>query len=447
MAASIRETLARAESEVMIAGNPNKKKLVIPVPSFGFRNLIKARGLVSGTVFDIIGADGIGKSTLLHTILGWGLAANGPAAIIESEGKPLDRQRAETALHPDKRIASIFYDSIYREQARELREAVNLIEKWLITVRGPGSCYPKGATAIIGLDSFSKLMSPSEAAGFAVYDSKKDRDAKKADAKKKAAKAAKKGDDEESDSTDSSDESKELGTGSNFEHSKLTQEWSRRLAYFLGKYNAILVLIRHQNDKIDMSHGGGGMMLSEEAKAAMNRTTIGGRAIHQSAAYQIVLSRLKFADASVNGVAEKVGVDVKMNLTKNNWGPTGRNSIYRLCLVPRRETEALYEPAINFDLGIPEMLKTQKLLKINVKNVNTVVVTDFNAQGRTEEIGVYDFIEQFYQRGMSDSIGKQLGFAHYDDNTEVAELIATHVPELVLPDAEAEDAEAPKITT
>jgi RecA/RadA recombinase len=444
--AAAREALARDEADVLIAGDPNKKHIVLPVPSFGFCTALKARGLVSGTVIDIIGADGLGKSPFGYMLMGWNMAANGPVMHIETEGKPIGRERAEAALHPDRKIAAAMYDAVYREHARELREAINKMEAWLITVR-KDSRIPKSSPAMVVIDTFSKLMSPSEAAGFSVYDSKKDKEKKKQEEKKAAAKAAKKGDSDpkpEKAEKFKDDTTKELGSGSNFEHAKLSHEWTRRLAYFLGHYNAILVVLRHQNDKIDMG-AGGGIMLSEDQKAAINRTTIGGKAIYQSAAYQFILSRRGFFKASVNGMQENVGLDVKLNVAKNGWGPSGVDAYYRVSLQPRRATEERYEPAIEFDTWIPEILMRHKLMNIRMKNVSTVITPEFEPHGRAEEIPLYQFCEMFYQRGLADVMGRRLGFAHYGDNATVSDLIVSYTPVLVEADADAADPDAPKI--
>ena len=426
-----RESLGRSASDVLMVGTPNKPKNILPLASFSFQNILKARGLVTGTIMDILGADGIGKTSLSYYLMGQAMAANGVCLYIETEGKPLDRSRAERCLHPNRKIAAQMYDAIYQEPARELREAANKIETWILQMRAPGTKVPPSSPLVIFLDTFSKLMSPTEAAGFAAYATESDEEKLKKKEKEKEKKAKAKGKVvEKKEAKEKVDESKELGAGSNFGHAKLSQEWSRRLPYFLSRYNAILVLVRHQNDKIEMGGGGGGMVLTAEQKDAFNRTSIGGRAWLQSAAYGIILSRLDFVKSQIAGETVKTALNIKMSLAKNGWGPLAEGK-YRLTLVPRQDTEDWFEPAISFDPWLPELIAKKKLMKVSVKNATTVISTEFNPGGRSEEIPLDRFIDLFYSDpNRVAELGRQLGFAHFDEFTIFPKLmtVSMHKP-------------------
>ena len=179
-----RESLGRAASDVLMVGTPNKPKHILPLASFALQNILKARGLVTGTIIDMMGADGIGKSSMAFYFMGQAMAANGVCMYLETEGKPLDRRRAERCLHSSPAIASQMYDAIFQTSARELREAANKMEEWIIEMRAPGTKVPASSPLFIVLDTFSKLMSPTEAAGFAAYAT--EGDVEKAEAKEKA---------------------------------------------------------------------------------------------------------------------------------------------------------------------------------------------------------------------------------------------------------------------
>lgn len=444
LVASVRETLARAEADVLVAGDPNKPKIILPVPSFALQYALKARGFVSGSMIDVIGGDGIGKTTTGNTLMGWNMSANGPCLYIEAEGKPQDRARVERALHKDRAIATQMYDAITREPAREIREAVNKIEEWIFQIRAPGSMIPPTTPAMVVLDTYSKLMSASEAAGYSVYDSVKDKEKDRAKEKKETFKKAMKGVTEEKkdDKKSKLDSSKELMAGSNFGHARAAQEWTRRLAYILSRYNVILVLLRHQNDTVDMG-GGGGIPMSAEVKDSINRTSIGGRAFHQSAAYQFILSRMKNFKASIHGMPTNVGVDVKYNITKNNNGPL-RQGVYRIMMEARQDTELTQEPAIDFDCNLAEVLMRDKLFNVRIKNVSTVVTSEFSESKIAEEYDIEEFKRLFYSRtDLIESLQRHLEFAHFDTNVIMPNFSPVNQEEPVAEDAVEEPALVP----
>jgi len=411
-----RESLGRSASDVLAVGTPNKPKHILPFSSFALQSIFHARGLVSGTIIDVLGADGLGKTSLSFYLMGQAMAANGACMYIETEGKPLGRERAERCLHSNREIASSMYDAIYKESARELREAANKIEKWVLDMRKPGSGVPMSSPLFVVLDTFSKLMSPKEAEGFAAYATETDKDKAEAKEKMAAKKAKAKGKEVKVKEKVEVDESKELGTGSNFGHAKLSQEWSRRMPYYLSRYNVIFVLIRHQNDKVDMGGGGGGN-LSADQKDAFNRTSIGGRAWLQSAAYEIILSKMGYQKATIDKETVKTALDVKFSVCKNGWGPL-LDGKYRLTMIPRQDTDDWLEPAINFDQFLPLILSNRKLMKVSVKNDSTCVSSDFNTAQRAEEMPISRFCELFYaDPARVEALGKQLGFAHNDAHT------------------------------
>ena len=67
---------------------------------------------------------------------------------------------------------------------------------------------------------------------------------------------------------------KGLGESSNLEFSKLMHEWCRSRATFLEDNNVFMIIVSHQNDKIDMSRSPMGAFMTEEYKAANNKVKI-----------------------------------------------------------------------------------------------------------------------------------------------------------------------------
>ncbi len=345
---SIRESLVRAKEKPK--GFMHRYSL-IPIPDLQFQHLLGLPGLVSGTVLDIIGPEGIGKTTLAFRLLGWGAIANCVPVYLESENKEMTPDRIKQALHPDRRIADAIFKSIYMEKVFELSNIVDTIERTAMTLRNPDSksYVPIENPIMFVVDTFSKALNPAEAAAFQAYIS---------DGLVKRALKEKDLDN--------------VGGGSNMGHAKLAHAWCRRLPHFLHHYNAVLILIRHQNEDVDMTgRKGGGSFVPQDYKDSVNRKSIGGKAVGQNAALQIVLSPKGHVQVAQGTGKVNVARRVLATATKNSFAPE-RKIQYCLTLMTREQTEHFQEPAITTWLPLAELLQEKKLLKVSVENVNSV---------------------------------------------------------------------------
>ena len=173
MREAVQEALARGEKEAkLIVGDPNRPKLLIPVIPFQMQVALKSRGLVSGTILEIIGQEAVGKTTLKNTIFGWAIRCNCPVADFESEAKPMFKDRVKECLYWDKAIAEKMYNSIYRKEVHDIVTLVDEAESWLMQIRDPRSVstyVPITIPSVIGIDSWSKLLDPGEAGSFEAY--------------------------------------------------------------------------------------------------------------------------------------------------------------------------------------------------------------------------------------------------------------------------------------
>ena len=104
-------------------------------------------------------------------------------------------------------------------------------------------------------------------------------------------------------------------------------------------------MVHHQNDKVDMSMGGG-ITLSADIADLYNKTKIGGRAFNQNAAIQLILSRGGMVKGSDNMAKGRM---VTMRVDKNSFGPGERKIKYEIRTDQFDDTEEFLEPAINFD--------------------------------------------------------------------------------------------------
>lgn len=365
------ESSARLKSTpgVMYGSLASNTKLVIPIPDFTFAYIMNSRSFLSGRMMCILGADGIGKTSLVYTFFGWWIPYNMPCCHVETEGKPMEADRIRRCLHTDRAIADQMFNTISFLQSFEIVDAVDQIENWLMKIRDkeyPDSYVPDHIPAAIALDTYSKLMSPAEAVGYHVYEEPVED--KKSDKGKESAKER---------NNEKKKKILELGGGSNFGHAKMAHAWSRRLPSLLTKYNAFLIIVRHQNDKVDMAqqsfHGGGGSFIPPDIKEQWNRTSIGGRAFAQSAAYEILVTRDGKADvATIRGETQKVSQSAKIAVTKTSYGPGSRSCHYMLNWVPRHDTETYQEPTIDFAGSLPDILKHTGLVRIDIKNKGDV---------------------------------------------------------------------------
>lgn len=394
--AAVNEALAGVSGKLKMDPNvvydalPSNQTKLIPLYDFGLQYLLHSRGLIGGRIFDIIGADGVGKSTLVFTMLGWAMRHNIPGFYVETEGKPVIKERVMRCLHPEKAWAEKMWDVLQWTQAFELTDAINKLEQWVMTVRNPKSGaghVPLHIPCIVVLDTFSKLMSPAEAVAYDFYkqgakaseddDEPEEKPEKKAAGKPKGSarggKPKKKA------------EKMDLDSMSNMQHAKIAHRWTRRLGSFLTYNNCLLIVVRHQNDKVDMSGGGGGSFVPLEVVDAYNRTSIGGKAFNQSCAYQLIISREKYEFAQIRGERKRVGQIAKMTVAKNSYGPGGRMLRYNVMLEPRYDTDTIQEMAVDFSVGLPDVLSQTGMVGVRIKSANSVAVKELKLDDATPQ--------------------------------------------------------------
>lgn len=413
---AVKEALAessgrlKAGSSVMFDALASNKTKLIPINDFGLQYLLNSKGFISGRIFDIIGTDGVGKSTLCFTMLGWAMRHNIPSLYVETEGKPMAKERVMRCLHPNRQLAEQMFEVLQFEEAYELTDAINKIERWVHAVRSPKASadvrIPNEVPVVVVLDTFSKLMSPKESVGFDYYKSGGatggEDDEKEAADKKKKKPGAKK---------EKKKEVMEIDSMSNMEHAKIAHRWCRRLPSFLVHNNCFLIIVRHQNEKVDMS-GGGGSFVPLEVVEGSNRTSIGGKAFGQSCAYQVVIASEKAEFAQIRGERKRVSQGAKIKVSKNSYGQGGRSLRYNVVLEPRRDTETEQEMSIDFSVGLPDVLSQTGMFAVRIKSANSVAVKELGVEDATPQ----DVSKALHQKPeLMQDIGKRLGFEGLKD--------------------------------
>ena len=137
-----------------------------------FQHTIGMRGLPHGTLVEIMGQDGIGKTSLIWTLAGYAMMQNSPFFLVESEAKPMDKNRVMRCLSSDKTIAKKMLDRVLVSCCTNLLDAVSEIEDWVDTQRQDIG-VPLDIPLVCAIDTFSKMMAPKEAEGRAYYEDSK----------------------------------------------------------------------------------------------------------------------------------------------------------------------------------------------------------------------------------------------------------------------------------
>jgi len=311
------------------------KRNGIPIEHFYLQYFLGLSYLPSRCAIEIIGAEGIGKTTLVNYIIGMAARANVPSHYEETEGKPMMEEQVKRCLSTNREQAERIFARVGFSDVREIRQATKLIDEWVFDMRGRSlnnkECrVPHENPLLVAVDTWSKLMSPGQAAGYFEHS-----DFMKADQVKNL---------------------KEVGEGSNLEHSKHAAWWCRRLPYLLHDHNVLLILVSHQNAKIDM---GGGSYMSADTGKLYNKTKIGGNAFNQNCALQIILAPGPMAK---NGSNEVTGRIIRARVDKNSFGPDNRQIEYELRTRYTQDSAEFQESPLQFDEAMAKWFADEHIL-------------------------------------------------------------------------------------
>lgn len=358
-----------------------------PLKHFLLQQAVGQYGIPGGKIVDIIGAEGIGKSTLVMQMLGWAMDVGCPALYIECESKQIPPARVMRAMHPNVMRAFKMLQRLRVEPVNSLDHMWQAMKDFVYVARGTRGDketprIPMHVPIVIAIDPWSKLLNPDEAAGFYNYGDNM------SDAKKK--------------------KFKEISEGSNLGHAKWAHKWCRLLPAFLKQYNVTLIVVHHQNDKIDMAGGGGASYMTAEASALYNKTRIGGKALHQNTALTIILSR---RGLSKNTSGDVIGNLISARIAKNSLGPDNGKFFYELRTGHFQDSATRLDPALNMDIGFATMCAEQKWLSTVVKGSKfSSPVLGVN------EVPADEFYEAFEKHPDAKiHLGKQLGINGYVD--------------------------------
>jgi len=364
-----------------------RESFAFPLKHFLLQQAVGQYGIPGGKIIDIIGAEGIGKTTLVMQLLGWAMDVGCPALYVECEAKQIPPARVMRALHPNIIRSYKMLQRLRVESVNSLDHMWQVIKDFVYVARGSRGDkdtprVPMHVPIVIAVDPWSKLLNPDEAAGFYNYADNM------SDVKKK--------------------KFKEINEGSNLGHAKWAHKWCRLLPSFLKQYNVTLMIVHHQNDKIDMGGGGASSYMSAEASALYNKTRIGGKAIHQNTALTLILSR---KGLSKNGSGEIVGNLISARVAKNSLGPDNGKFFYELRTNNFQDSELNLDPALNMNIGFATLCAENKWLSTSVKG------SKFSSPVLgVSEVSADEFYEAFdNNQAIKIKLGKDLGINGYID--------------------------------
>jgi len=372
----VKETMlamaSKRKASTTVTSMSDLRRDYIEVDSIYLQATIGMCGFPAGTLLEILGQDGVGKSSLVFTIAGQAMAKGSPFFYVETEGKPMNNERVARCLCPDPTLADKMFSKITIQTCDDIPSMVSALEDFVDVCRNQIG-VPSTTPLVCAVDSFSKLMSPTESIGRSFYGG---------DVKKN-----------------------EFGTDKvNFGHSKFAHQWCRILPSWLKQNNVFLIIVSHQNQQVSTGFGGGAF-ISPEVSATFNRTKIGGNAFNQNAALQLILTRKGVAK---NGT-EKVGSIVKCTVAKNSYGPEGGFLEFEIVGKPYLDTESWKQPSLymgnttcswlaaNRHCGIIESRKRYSCEELEVVGVKA-----------------NDFFNTFMDSHLVDELRSQLGIVGYE---------------------------------
>lgn len=314
------------------------RKNMIHMPDLALQYLFGNYGIPERALIEIIGGEGVGKSSLCHYIEGQFLQQGCPVYHQECEGKPVQPERIRRIVSEDPVKARKIVGAMHFDTARSLRESFEKLVDWIKIMRGGGSdkkvSIPMHVPLLCVIDPWGKLMSKNEAAGFYDYGALK------------------------------TEQAKDVLEVSNLGHAQGAHRWVRRFPFIMDTYNVTIILVQHQNQKIDMG-GGGSSFIPEEARKLNNTTKTGGDAFGQLDALQFVIAK---RGALKNSAGDQIGNMMKIKVSKNSYGPEGRIIEYDLISDGFKDRGDKTDKAVRFDRWFAEFCAAKSFMGTSVSS-------------------------------------------------------------------------------
>lgn len=309
----------------------------LPIPWMAMQYVIGRVGIPINTITEFIGAEGVGKSSLVHALIGSFAANNVPCLYINSEAKMLEPDWRLRLYSTSPELSEKIDMSVTYEALSTLDEMDVTLKEWVRTMRETRG-VPKDVPLVAAIDSVTKLLNPdeAEAAGWT--------DTTKKDAIGKGI----------------NEVSKKPGVTAKWMHS-----WTRNLTPFLRENNVTILLVSGQNQDMNTAPSA---FIPAASLAKVNKTRIGGNAVNQSAALQFTMTKAR----NYKQGTEVMGKEVYLHGIKNSYGPSDREIVYRLYdnraenFKGKDVPKKYLSPAIDMDEALCDLLVSKKVFGLTV---------------------------------------------------------------------------------
>lgn len=350
-------SLRTANHPGLVSRASEQRDRFIPFRQLALQAVTRTKGLVIGTSLEVLGQDGSAKSSLMYDIMGSALDNDAICLYVNTEGKWLTQAWRQRLLSSSVERGKEYLEALFEKPADSIQGIIVFIEDFVRFIRND---RPEMASSpiVIVVDSYSNSMPPEMAEGYVEnpFAKKKSDEPKKDEAKGKS-KFAK----EKSSGPKAEEEVGQFGW------SKMAHLWTTRLAYFLNKYNATLVVVSKQNTKIDMSGGPAARFKTSESD---NRTKRGGTAFNFACVNQITAIKSGERESGEGASKNKIGTNVTVKCIKAGYGMAGLKTKYlvKQDLFNDNPDKDYQEQPIQMSEALCDLLQDRKMFGLRLYN-------------------------------------------------------------------------------
>lgn len=322
-----KELLAKAGVRGAFKSAADINREYLPVPWFALQYVFGKIGITTNTFNEFIGQECVGKSSLAFA-LACNFIKNGiPVLYINTEAKTLEGSWLYRLAGRDKELGKKLIDRVLMDEyCPTYTEMDNRIRGWIKVMRGERK-IPMETPLVFIVDSVTNLMSPEQAEG----------------------KVVSKGELSLKDKLKTLDKGVEDISAKPGGAATFMSAWTKQFTSTLTQFNVTGILISGQST--NMSSMGG--FANTEGGASLNKTRVGGTALHKSAAIQCTITKRGMWK---NSAQEHIGDMIRIRNVKNSYGPKVADVVYHLRNKDWKDGPLTVDQAIDMSEALGEIL-------------------------------------------------------------------------------------------